>query len=302
VEEFLRRGYEKWTPDRNGNHNSALAYLKAFDFFIHHHPLFKVRRIGFINLDHETVRDVLNGIISKRGYASHFDVHILKTIVTLLQIAGASTDGHRKFLRKIQKVATSKPRPHIKVRSEEFKRDLLEHSRHESAKTPRHGLTEARDKAILNLLMNTPFRALTIRSLKRSDLCDSFLSIPASAMKTRRALGFKMPDETLMLIQKYLDRRSDDSDSLFARIDGQPLSHNALYKIVRKHTARCLKQHLGIHDARRVVGTFVAKILGPQISANVLIVSVPVLQRHYDLADSSDRLEAALEKINGVKG
>ncbi|HET9236131.1 MAG TPA: site-specific integrase [Oligoflexus sp.] len=299
LQEFLRRGYERWSSDREMRVNSALSYLQAFYSFITKHPFFGTQRIDMINLDHNSVREVLNKTIAIRGRTSHYDVHVLKTIIAILNVAGEETGGHRNFLRRLSKVASSKPLPHIKSRAESFRTFLKEYCLQECSATARHGLIEMRDKAIIHLLMNTPFRSNTIRSLKRSDLYDDVLSIAGSSMKTRKGLGFKLPSDTMALIQQYLNHRNDDSEFLFVSISGKQISHNALYKAIRKRTYSVLKQRLGIHQTRHVVATFCAKNFGSETAANLLAISVKTLQRHYNLADESDRLDAAIRRING---
>lgn len=300
VKSLLSYGEDAWTSDAGGQIHSLGANLRALDAFIRNHPEYGKKKLGLVHFNEEYSKKTLLRISRKRGRVSEYDEKILKSVILINELAGRDVTGHKKLLKITAKKSSIKQRPHIVAHSEHFRNELLKYCRAPLSKS--YSFTDARDKALLAIILYTPLRLNTLHLLERKDLQNGSLYVPFDAMKTREAVNFPLPTLVLQAINQYLSLRSDENPYLFVKSNGDRVGKNAIYKLICRRSQKLLGQHLCPHDFRRIMATFVAAQEGESMAANLLVISVGVLRSNYDLSTTSNKLQKALEKLNGMEG
>ncbi len=103
----------------------------------------------------------------------------------------------------------------------------------EATESEKDELTRLRDRAILEVLFSTGLRVSELASLKRTSINLKTREFPIRGKGDKIRLVF-LSESALSALKKYLDKRNDNSKSLFIRLDraGQSIeseieSHNA---------------------------------------------------------------------------
>jgi site-specific recombinase XerD len=175
--------------------------------------------------------------------------------------------------------------------------------------------TQYRDGLVLVLLSLWPIRrrslaALTLsRHIERMAGTYRFHLHPEDT-KAKRAETFVMPEILSDYIARYLETirqrlvGNRNHDAFWVADQGQPLTGDGLYQIVRKHTLAAFGKPMGLHDVRRATATFIAierpDLVG--IMPGVLQHAGPATaQQHYNLAGSAKASSRYLQTISGLK-
>jgi integrase/recombinase XerD len=176
--------------------------------------------------------------------------------------------------------------------------------------------SQYRDGLLLALLSLWPIRrrsvaALTVsRHLEFDDAGMNILLHPSDT-KAKRAESFRVPDELLPYLMRYLKEirpgllGRSKHDGFWASLGGGPLSEGRFYQIVRARVTARFGKPMGVHDFRRAAHTFLAMDAPEKIGLipGVLQHASPeVSERHYNLARSvqaGQRFAAHLAKARG---
>ena len=157
-----------------------------------------------------------------------------------------------------------------------------------------------RDGLLLALLSLWPIRrrsvaALTISRHLEFDQGGVNILLHPQDTKSKRPESCRLHEQLVPYLKGYLSEirplflGSDEHDGLWASCKACPLGPDALYCIVRKHTARGFGKPMGLHDFRRAAATFLAteapELVG--LIPGVLQHSSPdVGEQYYNLAKS----------------
>jgi integrase/recombinase XerD len=157
-----------------------------------------------------------------------------------------------------------------------------------------------RDGLLLVLLTLWPIRRRGIASLTVSqhlELDDAGINIllPASDTKAGRAESFRVPEQILPYLMRYLKEirpallGRSAHDGFWPSYRGAPLIPGRLYDIVRARITARFAKAMGLHDFRRAAATFLAMDAPEKIGLipGVLQHASPeISDRHYNLARS----------------
>jgi integrase/recombinase XerD len=157
-----------------------------------------------------------------------------------------------------------------------------------------------RDGLLVTLLTLWPVRRRSIASLtvrRHIELDNAGISIllPASDTKAGRADSFRVPEQILPYLTRYLREirpallGRSAHDGFWPSYRGAPLIPGRLYDIVRARITTKFAKAMGLHDFRRAAATFLAMDAPEKVGLipGVLQHASPeVSDRHYNLARS----------------
>lgn len=229
--------------------------------------------------------------VLRRGRVSSFDLSCLEIIIRCRRAFHFPTSDLELLRRKWSKKASKKDRQNLKVHAADYRKIILEW-----LEKPSRTKTERRDKALFALLIFVPLRINTVHLLQKSHFDGGILYVPAEYMKGRRSISPRLPSISVERITEYLLSRRDDNPALFATAGGGEIALNSLQRAIRRRTKKLLGTELGPHDFRRIVAT-TASAVSPDTAAALLVISVSILRKSYDLNDSTDRINHALARI-----
>lgn len=131
---------------------------------------------------------------------------------------------------------------------------------------PLHRALQFRDGLIIALLAAAPLRRRTLTSLRRRHLVRAgdrwALEIPAELVKTKRALTYAITADLSQCIDVYLREfrnripGAHTHDALWPAKSGRPMSHDRIYKVIRRRTMVEFGFAVRPHDFRTAAGTF----------------------------------------------
>jgi integrase len=171
-----------------------------------------------------------------------------------------------------------------------------------------------RDGLLIALLSAWPIRrrsiaALTVNRHLEFDAAGLNILLFPEDTKSKRAESFRVPDELLPYLLRYLKEirpcllGRNAHDGLWPSNKGCPLTSGRIYDIVRGHIRTKFSKDMGLHDFRRSAATFIAADAPAKIGLVPGILqhaSPEVSEQHYNLArsvDASRRFAAHLSNL-----
>jgi integrase len=233
---------------------------------------------------------ILRSRIMRRGRISTFDLSTLNLIIRIRKHFSRDFSDCLLLRKKWSKYAGKKDRQRLKSNARNYRADIINWLR-----VPKKTKVEKRDAALFAILIFVPLRLRTIANLEKSQYQNSVLFIPSDLMKTRKPINPRLPPLAAKVLNDYMSSRSDDFAPLFIGAKGGPVAQESIQRAIRRRTKKLLGEELGSHDFRRIIATAYAN--SPDTAAALLTVSRSILIKHYDLSDSSDKLNIALASI-----
>jgi integrase len=171
-----------------------------------------------------------------------------------------------------------------------------------------------RDGLLIAFISAWPIRrrsiaALTVSRHLEFDAAGLNILLFPEDTKSKRAESFRVPDELLPYLLRYLKEIRPGMlgraahDGLWPSIKGCPLTSGRIYDIVRARIKAKFGKDMGLHDFRRSAATFIATDAPAKtglVPGVLQHVSPEVSEQHYNLAQSveaSRRFAAHLSKL-----
>ncbi|MBT7953071.1 MAG: tyrosine-type recombinase/integrase [Gammaproteobacteria bacterium] len=147
-------------------------------------------------------------------------------------------------------------------------------------------ITGIRDSALLAVMVTTGLRRSEVASLVIADYDHNARQLHVSRTKGNKDRVCKLPSATSMLLDKWINKRTEEKEPIFCRIrknnniELKPLSSQAVYNIVKARADEASLGKVRPHDLRR---SFVTRLL----ESNVDINTVRQLVGHTDIKTTS---------------
>ncbi|RKX38014.1 MAG: integrase, partial [Verrucomicrobia bacterium] len=236
--------------ERGASQNTIAAYSDTLRLLIKHlcekHGK-PPEKLGIEMLDPEAVLDFLDHLEHVRDNSPSTRNQRLAAIKSLLHYAARENPGSMLQNERIQAIRSKKtdhkPPPSLTVEQVRAILDSIDTA-------PLSGL---RDKALIQLLYNTGARVQEIADLRTSDLRFESPATVILTGKGRKTRTLPLWDETVQLIQAYLqarERAGIHSDHLFLNNRREPITRFGIGRRVEHHGKKAAEKCPSLNDLK----------------------------------------------------
>ena len=153
---------------------------------------------------------------------------------------------------------------------------------------------KTRDKAILQTLY-CGLRVSECTSLKKEDVELESRKVMIRAGKGDKDRMIRFSNELIRLLNEYLSERTDNSDYLFAKGTGKPLTVRSVQKMVEKYAKKAgIKKKISPHKLRHSFATHL-------LESGVDIRYIQTLLGHSDLSTTQIYTHVSDKKLDSIR-